>query len=120
MHFETLSVEHVLPQSPTDDSQWVKDFTAQERADWTDKLGNLVLITRRKNSSQGRQDYDQKKKRYFDRCIDTCPNSLRVLRNAKWTQKELKANHELVLCKLGDYYGRNVVARPVSTAGEAG
>jgi uncharacterized protein with ParB-like and HNH nuclease domain len=120
MHFETLSVEHVLPQSPADDSQWVKDFTAQERAEWTDKLGNLVLITRRKNSSQGRQDYDQKKKRYFDRCIDTCPNSLRVLRNAKWTLKELKANHELVLCKLGDYYGRNGVARPVSTAAEAG
>jgi len=114
MHFETLSVEHVLPQNPADDSQWVRDFSEDERTEWTDKLGNLVLITRRKNSSQGRLDYNEKKKRYFDKCIDTCPNSLRVLRNDKWTPVELKANHEIVLKKLMDHYGIKEVIRSVT------
>jgi len=106
MHFETLSVEHVLPQNPAGDSQWVRDFTGQERDLWTDRLGNLVLITRRKNTSQGRLDYPEKKRKYFEKNIDTCPNSLRVLnQNSVWTPKELQANHETVLKKLGEYYG---------------
>jgi hypothetical protein len=70
MHFETLSVEHVLPQTPKDTSQWATDFTPEDRNEWTDKIGNLVLITRRKNSSQGRFDYEAKKEKYFEKCID--------------------------------------------------
>lgn len=106
MHFEMLSVEHVLPQNPSDGSQWVKDFTPEERAEWTDKLGNLVLITRRKNSSQGRLDFQEKKKRYFDKCIDTCPNSLRVLRDYQcWTPQELKENHDVVIARVHEHYG---------------
>lgn len=105
MHFETLSVEHVLPQTPRDTSQWVRDFTPDERLEWTDKIGNLVLITRRKNSSQGRLDYKAKKTRYFEKCIDTCPNSLRVLHYEQWTPVELKKNHNIVLNKLWDHYG---------------
>ena len=119
MNFDTLSVEHVLPQNPSEDSQWVKDFTEEERNEWTDRLGNLVLITRRKNSSLGRLDYSQKLERYFEENIDTCPNSLRVLRknslrvlrkNKKWTPAELKANHRTVIKKLGEHYGINVDA----------
>jgi len=111
MNFDTLSVEHVLPQNPSEDSQWVKDFSEEERNEWTDRLGNLVLITRRKNSSLGRLDYSQKLERYFEENIDTCPNSLRVLRkNKKWTPAELKANHRTVIKKLGEHYGINVDA----------
>lgn len=118
MHFETLSVEHVLPQNPADNSQWARDFSPEERAEWTDKLGNLVLITRRKNASQGRLDYQEKKKRYFDKCIDTCPNSLRVLHQyEKWTPEELKLNHEIVLNKLREHYGIAVRTTVVKESG---
>jgi uncharacterized protein with ParB-like and HNH nuclease domain len=111
MNFETLSVEHILPQNPAEDSEWVKDFTSQQRAEWTDKLGNLVLITGRKNSSQGRLDYDKKKKQYFEKFIDTCPNSLRVLqRYNHWRPTELQENHHLVTSKLLEQYG--IVAQP--------
>jgi len=107
MHFETLSVEHILPQEPADNSKWVKDFTPEERSDWTDKIGNLVLITRQKNSSQGRLDYTVKKEQYFKKCIDTCPNSLRVLQQYhKWTITELKENHKTLLQLLSEHYAR--------------
>lgn len=106
MSINQLSVEHILPQNPEDGSQWTKDFTAEERKEWTDKLGNLVLISMRKNTSQGRKDYKDKKSVYFQKRINTCPNSLRVLNeNGCWTLKELRDNHAFVLKTLRQHYG---------------
>jgi uncharacterized protein with ParB-like and HNH nuclease domain len=105
MVFETLSVEHVLPQTPEDSSQWRRDFTDEQREGMTDQLGNLVLISRVKNSSQGRLDYNLKKLNYFRQSIDTCPNSLRVLQQEKWTPIELTANHKIVINKIHHHYG---------------
>ena len=105
MSFETLSVEHILPQTPADGSQWKRDFTDAQRKEWTDRLGNLVLISTVKNTSQGRSDYAEKKSKYFDKKIDTCPNSLRVLQNTRWTLVELEANHNAVLGKIREHYG---------------
>ena len=106
MSIETLSVEHILPQNPAYDSQWKKNFTDQRRNKWTDRLGNLVLISTRKNASQGRLDYEEKKAKYFQKRISTCPNSLRVLNNYKrWTMLELEKNHNEVLNKIKQHYG---------------
>lgn len=105
MTFESLSVEHVLPQNPKDGSQWRKDFTDAQRKEWTDRLGNLVLISTIKNSSQGRSDYTEKKSKYFKGKITTCPNSLRVIANTQWTPLELEANHLTVLAKIREHYG---------------
>ena len=65
-----ITAEHILPQTPKDDSQWKIDFTDEEREKWTHKIGNLVLISRRKNSSQGRKDYEDKKTKYFKNNIE--------------------------------------------------
>ena len=108
MHFETLSVEHILPQNPKNDSQWIKDFTPEQREECVHKLGNLVLITRRKNTSQGRLDYAEKKKKYFEKNIDTCPNSLRVLQKySTWTPSAFAENHSTVLNRIYEHYGIN-------------
>jgi len=107
MSVDFLSVEHVLPQNPADNSQWKKDFTDDMRNEWTHRIGNLVLITTKKNTSQGRLDFSEKKNRYFEKRITTCSNSLRVLKNAQWTQIELERNHNEVLAKLRQYYGIN-------------
>jgi len=105
MAFESLSVEHVLPQTPADGSQWKKDFTDEQRQLWTDRLGNLVLISTAKNSSQGRSDYTEKKSKYFAKKINTCPNSLRVLQNTQWTRAELESNQHTVMAKICEHYG---------------
>ena len=69
------SIEHILPRNPSADSQWVKDFSAAEREEWTNKLGNLVLISRRKNTSQGNRDYVEKKEKYFEKNIEMFPKN---------------------------------------------
>ncbi len=50
---DEISVEHILPQNPDKGSQWVKDFNDAEREDWLHRLGNLMLLSRRKNTSLG-------------------------------------------------------------------
>lgn len=104
MSLENLSVEHILPQNPKQTSQWVTDFTERKREKWTHRLGNLVLITTRKNAAQGNKDYKDKKSHYFEKRISTCPNSLRVLKNTQWTLVELKENHKKVIAKLEEHY----------------
>lgn len=104
MAFESLSVEHVLPQKPSTDSQWRADFSDEQRKDLTNRIGNLVLITTKKNTSQGNADYDIKRTKYFAKKINTCPNSLRVLQSAKWTPLELLANQKTVIAKICQHY----------------
>ena len=60
--YKTISVEHVLPQNPSENSQWRKDFTDEERDLWTHRVANLVLISKRKNSKLSNLDYEEKKK----------------------------------------------------------
>ena len=99
------SIEHILPRNPSADSQWVKDFSAAEREEWTNKLGNLVLISRRKNSSQGNRDYVEKKEKYFEKNIEMFPNSIRIYQNyPEWKLSDLKKNHSDVVTELLNVY----------------
>lgn len=104
MAFESLSVEHVLPQKPAAGSKWREDFSDEQRKELTNRIGNLVLITTKKNTSQGNADYDVKRMKYFAKKINTCPNSLRVLQSEQWTPVELLANQKTVLDKVRQYY----------------
>jgi hypothetical protein len=98
-----MSVEHVLPQNPQSDSQWCKDFSEEEREAWTHRLGNLILLGRRKNSSQGRRDYKDKKERYFKNNIEIFPNSVRAMQAPTWDLESLQVNHRDVLKQLRAY-----------------
>lgn len=56
-----VSLEHVLPQTPRDGSDWLKWFPNEdEREAWTHRLANLVPLDRSKNSSAS--NYDLKKR----------------------------------------------------------
>lgn len=99
------SIEHILPRNPSANSQWVKDFSAAEREEWTNKLGNLVLISRRKNTSQGNRDYVEKKEKYFEKNIEMFPNSIRIYQNyPEWKLSDLKKNHSDVVTELLNVY----------------
>lgn len=65
-NYDIITVEHVLPQAPAAGSQWLKWWpNDDERTQWTHRLGNLLLLTRRKNSEAQNFEFAEKKKRYF-------------------------------------------------------
>jgi uncharacterized protein with ParB-like and HNH nuclease domain len=103
---ETISIEHILPQNPFDGGQWKTDFTDTDREEWTNKLGNLVLISRRKNSAQGNKEYADKKDKYFKNNIELFSNSVRVYNQfPTWNLTDLKKNQADVLVKINVGFG---------------
>ncbi len=99
--FPIVSVEHVLPQNPAADSDWMRAFPEEEtRTRCVNRLGNLVLLSRRKNSQAQNYDFERKKETYFRsyQSVTTFALTTQVVGEKEWTpavierrQKELLA-----------------------------
>ncbi len=110
---DDLHVERILPQNPDPSSQWVKDFSEEERERYTHSLANLTLLGGKKNTkalSQAlNQNFKEKKEIYMGKpvaldnkktfkvmdCYDMTKND--VCRYTEWTPKSLeKREKELI------------------------
>lgn len=105
---DDISVEHILPQNPGGASQWVIDFSEEQREAWLHRLGNLMLLSRRKNTSLGNLDFASKKVRYFEDRVESLPNSQRLLAMGSFNLTDLEARHKELLQRLTDSYGPRV------------
>jgi hypothetical protein len=85
--YSLITIEHVLPQSPDAGSQWEKwfpDSAIQEGL--VHRLGNLALLTRRKNSSARNYDFNKKKSSYFAKGgVSPFTITTQVLKETDWT-----------------------------------
>ncbi|GAA7182953.1 DUF262 domain-containing protein [Helicobacter pylori] len=66
---DDLHVERILPQNPDPSSQWVKDFSEEERGLYTHSLANLTLLGGKKNTKALNQDFKEKKEIYMGKTI---------------------------------------------------
>ena len=86
--FDTISIEHVLPQSPASGSDWLKLFPDPvEREGLVHRLGNLLLLSHKKNSAAQNFDFDMKKAKYFVSKGKASPFALttQVLNEKTWS-----------------------------------
>jgi hypothetical protein len=98
-NYRVISVEHVLPQNPPQGSKWLEWFpTEGDRDQWTHRLGNLVLLSRSKNSQARNFEFERKKNEYFAR-KGTSPFALttQVLMEEEWTQDVVKQRQQKLL-----------------------
>ena len=98
-----VSLEHVLPQTPADGSQWLQCFPDEdERQAWTHRLANLVLLDRNKNSAASNYDFVKKKDVYFTGKSVASPFVLTqdVRAEASWTPGVLQARQTRLLSLL--------------------
>jgi uncharacterized protein with ParB-like and HNH nuclease domain len=106
---QTISIEHILPQTPSLESQWCKDFSDDDRYKWIDRLGNLILLSRIKNSTQNNKDYSIKKERYFKTNVELFSNSIRIFQTySTWNKTDLIKNHKEMLKKVFSLYEINL------------
>ena len=107
--FGTISIEHILPQNPKLNSKWVKDFTEEQRSFYTNRIGNLCLIGRRKNASLGNLDYQEKLKRYFEKNIGSFAYTQKIYKNypTVWTPETVEENQKRVIADIKEIFGIN-------------
>ncbi|WP_316232891.1 DUF262 domain-containing HNH endonuclease family protein [Bradyrhizobium sp. SZCCHNPS2010] len=100
--FETITVEHILPQNPKDGSRWTTWFPdPAARAAVVHTLGNLALLTRKKNSAAGNYEFDKKKEAYFTKGgISPFVLTTQVLTNSEWTPEVVAARQAELLATL--------------------
>ncbi|RVY80029.1 DUF262 domain-containing protein [Helicobacter pylori] len=106
---DDFHVEHILPQNPDPSSQWVKDFSEEERELYTHSLANLTLLGGTKNAQASNLDFKEKKEIYMGKtgktialdnkktfrvmtCYDMTKND--VCRYTEWTPKSLEKRKE--------------------------
>jgi hypothetical protein len=101
-----ITVEHVLPQSPTADSTWQAWFSDDERRYWVHRLANLTLLTRRKNSQAANYEFDIKKQKYFMTKNGVSPFVLttQVLAEQKWTPQLLQERQTTLVSTLSSLW----------------
>ena len=97
-----ISIEHVLPQRPGESSTWLRWFADdEERASWTHRLANLVLLSRRKNGSASNLDFGTKKTRYFARGgVSPFALTTQVVNEHEWTPAVLRRRQDALVAKL--------------------
>ena len=108
MHtYSFVSIEHILPQNPSPNSQWCADYTDEERINNVDKIGNLCIIGRRKNTSLGNLDYQNKRKRYFEKNIGNFARTLHIYNKFpnSWLPTDLKHNTDDTLLDIRKLFG---------------
>lgn len=98
--YETVTVEHVLPQNPKADTKWHEWFpNAEKRLEVVHSIGNLALLTRKKNASASNWDFERKKKSYFAKGgVSPFTLTTQVLEHADWTPKVV-AKRQKDLCE---------------------
>lgn len=107
---KTITVEHVLPQVTKSDSiwsHWIPEETV--RNEWVDKLANLVLLSRRKNSEASNFDFEHKKEVYFKSKGSTSPFILtnQVREYTEWTEEILQKRQQEYLDRLAKEWELN-------------
>ncbi|MUV08219.1 DUF262 domain-containing protein [Helicobacter pylori] len=110
-------VEHILPQQPGSSSQWVKDFSEEERGLYTHSLANLTLLGGTKNAQASNLDFKEKKEIYMGNavklgkdkrgrektfkvmtCYDMTKND--VCRYTEWTPTSLEKRKEELIKRI--------------------
>lgn len=111
---DDLHVERILPENPDPSSQWVKDFSEEERELYTHSLANLTLLGGKKNTKALSQtlnrDFKEKKEIYMGHAVKlgkdkrgreqtfkvmTCYKmTIDVAQYTEWTPKSLEKRKE--------------------------
>ncbi len=102
---DDFHVEHILPQKPDSSSQWVKDFSEEERELYTHSLANLTLLGGTKNSQASNLDFKEKKEIYMGHAVKlgkkkpfrvmTCYKmTIDIAQYTEWTPKSLEKRKE--------------------------
>mgnify|MGYP003592454654 CR=1 FL=1 len=95
-----ITLEHVLPQTVGAGSEWEKTWPEEEvRLNWVNRIGNLLLLTQRKNSEAQNFDFAVKKSKYFisPKGVANFALTTQVLSEDKWLPETVSRRQQDLL-----------------------
>lgn len=92
--FTARTTEHVFPQTPEEGSAWAAMANEEERNNFVNKLGNLILLSQGKNSSASNKEFKEKKEKYLSHRVSDFPRSSEVLGYDEWTPEVIAKRTE--------------------------
>ncbi|MCF2149155.1 DUF262 domain-containing HNH endonuclease family protein [Desmonostoc muscorum LEGE 12446] len=105
--YSVITVEHVLPQNPSEGSTWLRWFpNEEERIQYVHRIGNLALLSRNKNAEAQNYDFAKKKEKYFlgKKGISPFVLTTQVLQQSEWTPEVIQQRQEDCLQSLREIW----------------
>lgn len=98
---QKITQEHILPQCPDEKSDWFQIFTDEERVNLTNSIGNMTLLSLKKNVQASNDSFSKKKEIYLnkDNVASSFVMTINVLSKDVWNKDEIsnRAN-EILTC----------------------
>jgi hypothetical protein len=92
---QQLTLEHILPKSPIKE-EWPKFETDEIIEEYLPRLGNLALVTRKKNSIVGNKPFKEKIATYAEAPLELTKE---IANEVEWTPDEIEKRQK-ILAKL--------------------
>ncbi|CAI8806037.1 DUF262 domain-containing protein [Pseudomonas sp. IT-P100] len=89
------TIEHVLPQTLSEDSEWANLFTKEQHKQMKDLLANVVPLSSPLNSSLQDSPYSVKKTRYKKESMFTTPRDL-ASKWSSWGPKSIEQRSKIL------------------------
>ncbi|MGV3598059.1 MAG: DUF262 domain-containing protein [Bacteroidota bacterium] len=100
----TISIEHILPQKIAIDF-WRQRFTDDEHKNYVHKIGNLTLLSGRKNSAANNYDFSKKKDAYDKKNLKVSFDMTKEVCTLKdWTIETLTQRQQQLVNKVEEIW----------------
>lgn len=99
-----IMIEHILPRNAKD-SYWTSNFTLEQRRNWANRLGNLILITGAKNNKINNKAFDDKMENYISKKSEfALTEEIKVLKD--WNMYTIKDRQQSLVDRCKELYTR--------------
>lgn len=108
LHFNrsNCSIEHIMPRTPKLENNW--NVSNEDHKEWIHRLGNIVLLNKKKNFSLSNSAYEVKKEKYKKQGIESRAFTNDIFMTYEnWNIDTIKSNHARILDILKMYYTEN-------------
>jgi len=103
-----LHVDHILPQKWNSVKDWKMKWNEEQAKKWINKLGNLTLLSGRKNIRASNSSFGEKKKIYKGKGLDGTTAFLitqRIIDEKDWTEENVKKRHQWMVEQIENIFG---------------
>lgn len=116
-----LTIEHVLPQTVNQGSEWEKLWPViEKRKFWINRIANLVPLTKKKNSKAQNYDFKKKKNIYFKSKTSSYPLTTQVVHEDSWTEAIVKKRQKELMKIFEDEWELKTYQPIISDDGDYG